>query len=323
MPTRPARGISVVIANWNGGEYIARCLDALQSQSRIPDEVVVVDNGSTDGSPSLIRKEYPHVRLLTRPRNEGFCVGYNRAIRASRFPSVLILNSDVYLDPDFIERAEIELARDPEIGWISALIRLDNEKEKLDHKGQVLLKRMALANRKDLADGDNVFAGSGAAIFCRREMLDDVAIEGEVYDEDFFAYIEDLDLAWRAQHRGWRCVYRSDVSAQHIGSASQGRRVRVLDKSPEFLVHIIKNRYLTLIKNATPGVLVRFLPYVIAGEMALWGALLLRRPSLVRVFPLAISRTRRLIPSVLRKRRHVMRRRLVSDQHIIGLSRGL
>jgi len=317
-----ARGISVAIANWNGGRHLSRCLDALLSQSLEPHDVVVVDNGSTDGSPALIRRNYPQVRLLTRPLNEGFCRGYNLAIRGSSCPYVLILNSDIFLDVNFLERARLAVEAESRIGWVSARITHDRGREDLDYVGQYLRRRLALVNSSTPCEGEDVFGGSGSAIFCRREMLEDIAFNGEIYDEDFFAYIEDLDMAWRAQLRGWRCVYRPDVTASHIGSASQGGRIRVVEKAPEFITHIIKNRYLTLIKNATPGLLARFLPFFIVGEFLLWLRLALRSPLKVTAIPQAISQTFRALPSALLKRRNTMERRVVPDGRILELTRG-
>lgn len=311
----------MAIANWNGGQHITRCLDSLYAQSRKPDEIVIVDNGSTDGSPTLIRRNYPQVRLLTRPCNEGFCAGYNRAIRATGHPFVLILNSDVFLDPNFLAAAAASIVDDPEIGWVAGPVARADENG-YDFQGRYLLKRLALVNSTHPHDREDVFAGSGAVIFCRRAMLDDIAYRGQIYDEAYFAYIEDLDLAWRAQLRGWRCMYRSDLLCHHVGSASQGGRVRVVDKSVQFLIHIIKNRYLTLVKNATPGILVRFLPSFLLGEMVLWMLLGVRFPRKLLSIPAAIKLTAGLLPSTLLKRRHVMRRRKVSDRRILELTKG-
>jgi GT2 family glycosyltransferase len=323
VSTHSERGISVAIANWNGGQHILQCLGALLAQTLKPHDIVVVDNGSTDGSPDLVRRSYPQVRLLTRPRNEGFCGGYNRAILASSCPYVLILNSDIFLDQNFLERAKSAVEADPMIGWISARITHAKDRESFDYVGQYLRLRVALANSLSPHDGEDVFAGSGSAIFCRRGMLEDIAFRGEIYDEDFFAYIEDLDLAWRAQLRGWRCVYRSDVIAQHIGSASQEGHVRVIEKPPEFIAHIIKNRYLTLVKNATPGLLVRFLPVFVLGELFLWTLLAIRNPWKVAAIPNALSQAFSALPRALEKRRHIMHRRVVPDRRIVALTSGV
>lgn len=321
MASSADRGIAVALANWNGGGHITRCLDALLNQTRPPDEIVVVDNGSTDGSPDIIRRHYRQVRLITRPVNEGYCAGYNRAIRSTSRPFVLILNTDVFLNPDFIERAVSAIAEADDIGWVTGPVLRATDSGH-DFHGCYLRRRIALATSRSPRDGEEVFAGSGAAIFCRRRMLDDVAHDGEVYDESFFAYIEDLDLAWRAQHRGWRCIYRSDVACRHLGSASQGGRMRVVDKSLPFLTHILKNRYLTLVKNATPGVAVRFLPAFVVGEAILWALLATRSPRNLVAIPRAIGLLPGLLGGALERRRGIMATRRVPDRRILSLTRG-
>ncbi len=322
MKARLKQGaVSVAIANWNGASYVSRCLDSVLTQTTPPEEIVVVDNGSTDGSPDTIRSRYPMVRLLTRPINEGFCRGYNTAIRATRSPYVLILNNDVFLERDFIERALDALLSEPHIGWVAGrLNRADGDG--VDYVGRFLRRRLALVNADPPVPGQRVFAGSGAAIFCRRAMLDDVAEEGAYYDERFFAYLEDLDLAWRANLRGWRCVYAPDVIARHVGSASMSGRVRVLDKTMDFQRHILKNRYLTVVKNASPGVLLRLLPYLLIAEAGLWMQFLLSRSSRIRVLPQAIVQAARLLGGMCSSRRFVQSRKVAADHEIVGLMRG-
>ena len=311
----------MAIAYWNGASYVSRCLDAVLSQTRPPQEIVVVDNGSIDGSPAIIRSQYPSVRLLTRPINEGFCTGYNSAIRATSSPYVLILNNDVYLEPDFIERALEAIEGREEVGWIAGqLLRADGNG--VDYAGRFLRRRISLVNTDSEAPGQRVFAGSGAAIFCRRAMLDDVAELGDVYDERYFAYVEDLDLAWRANLRGWHCIYVPNARARHVGSASTGGQIRVLDKTPEFQRHIVKNRYTTVLKNASPGLFVRLFPYLLIAEIGMWALFLVRRPSCVRVFPEAMAWVVRELGSILRSRRFIQQRRTVADGVLVCLMRG-
>lgn len=313
--------VSVAIANWNGASYISRCLDAVLTQTCPPREVVVVDNGSVDGSPATIRSNYPTVSLLTRPINEGFCRGYNTAIRATSSPYVLILNNDVYLSPDFIERALASIQRGCDVGWVAGqLLKADGDG--VDYVGRFLRRRIALVNADPAIPGQRVFAGSGAAIFCRRRMLDDIAEDGAFYDERFFAYVEDLDLAWRANLRGWKCIYEPGVTALHVGSASTGGRIRVLDKSLEFQRHIIKNRYITVMKNASPGIFVRLLPYLLVAEIGLWARFLMRWPRRMRVLPEAVAEVVRSLGGILSSRRFVQSRRVAADHDIVALMRG-
>jgi GT2 family glycosyltransferase len=319
MPGRPC--VSVAIANWNGASCVAACLEAVYGQSEPPAEVVVVDNGSTDGSPDTIARQFPKVRLVRLPRNTGFCAGYNLALREGRFPYVLILNTDVFLDRDFLLAARESLETAPDVGSVAArVLRADGSG--VDYEGRFLRRRIGLVNGPQV-EGGPVFAGSGAAIFCRRAMLLDIAFEGEVYDEAFFAYFEDLDLFWRAHARGWRCLYAPKALARHVGSASMGGRIRVMDKPELFQRHIVKNRYLAVIKNATPGTMAALFPFLVGAEVALWAAFLVKQPRRVGLLPEAARLTWRLLPRALRWRRAIQARRVTTGRALRALLRGI
>ena len=116
MADGSAGDVSVAIANWNGMKYIERCLGALYAQTQAPAEIVVVDNGSTDGSREWIAENFPHIKLLLNEENEGFSAGYNRAISACTHEYILVLNTDVFVEADFIEGVLPALQRDSTIG---------------------------------------------------------------------------------------------------------------------------------------------------------------------------------------------------------------
>lgn len=312
--------VSVAIANWNGASYIGRCVDALHAQTVRPGRIVVVDNGSTDGSADLLRRTYPDVMLLTRPVNEGFCRGYNLAIQASDSRYVLILNADVFVDPGFVEVALSVLQSRPTVGWVAPRITRVGD-DGVDYAGRLLRRRLSLVNVE--ADRTRrVFAGSGAAIFCRQAMLDDVAEEGEIYDERFFAYFEDLDLAWRAHHRGWECIYEPRAKAQHLGSASMGGKIRVLDKPQLFQRHILKNRYLTIVKNASPGILARLGPFLVVAELGIWISFLLRKPHRLGTLFQAVTAAARAWTETVARRRIIQSRRRTTDSDLVALMKG-
>ena len=269
--------IAVALANWNGMKYLERCLESVFAQTCAPREVVIVDNGSTDGSAEWIADRYDQVHLLLNETNEGFAAGYNKAIAACSQPFVLILNTDVFLAPDFIEVTLAALAEYPEAGAATGSVFQQGTGEWLN-SGFFLRPQMRTEHSANLDRAEAVFGCSGALILFRREMLEDIRIEGQYFDEAYFSYGEDIDLAWRAQLLGWQARFTPGAKAHHVGSGSSDERLRFVDK-PAFLQrHLLKNRYLTLVKNTSTGVLPYvLLPFILA-EPLVWLYLLLRLP---------------------------------------------
>ena len=313
--------IAVVIANWNGAAFIARCLDALFEQTHPPCEVVVVDNGSTDGSRALIRERYPKVRLIEQQVNEGFCRSYNLGIRNTRCPYVLILNTDVFLDRDFLCEALKAMRCGPDIGSVACRLFRDDT-DRIDNVGLYLQRWLRVTNSKNFSEPEFVFAASGSALFCRRAMLEDIRLFGDYFDETFFLYWEDMDLAWRARLRGWRCLYTPRAVATHIGSASQEGRVRTLQKPAFVQRHIWKNRYLILAKNAPVDVLLVLFPWLLLGECLHWLIILLRIPHRLPLFFLAHIDCLRLLRGALKKRRRIQKGRRIGSREVLGFFKG-
>jgi GT2 family glycosyltransferase len=271
--------LSIVIASWNTRPYLEVCLASLRGQTCRDVEIIVVDNGSRDGTVPLLRKSWPDVRLVENARNEGFARANNQGLAAARGEFLLFLNADTVLDDDALERAVGTFAEDEAIGAVAPkLLRFDGET--LDSAGQFLSRTRKVRERgygeRDRGQFDraeDVFSVCGAAAFWRREAVEDVSVEGEFFDEDFFSYWEDLDAGWRARRRGWRVRYNPAARIRHArgGAFASGRwrlPFAILRRSAEFQHHILKNRYLTLIKNDSWGALLHDLPHVIAGEIA-------------------------------------------------------
>lgn len=216
--------VAVVIPNWNGAALLPACLDALRQQTYRDFVVVVVDNGSRDGSRAVLAA-YPEVQALLLPRNRGFAAATNRGIRATMTPYVATLNNDAVPEPDWLA-ALMAAARDapPEVGmWASRMV-FAAAPDRLNSCG-IALDRVGIA--WDLLGGAPVGADAalrepfgpcaGAALY-RRALLDEVGL----FEERFFAYLEDVDLAWRARHRGWRCQYVPAAVVRHHHSATGG-----------------------------------------------------------------------------------------------------
>ena len=305
--------VAVALANWNGMKYIRRCLDSVFTQTCAPREVVIVDNGSTDGSAEWIAEHYTAIRLQRNETNRGFAVGYNQAIAACSQPFVLILNTDVFLAPDFIECALADLVANPQAGATTGRVYQQATDEWLN-SGFFLRPQVRTEHSANLDEPEAVGGCSGALILFRRAMLEDIRVEGQYFDESYFSYGEDIDLAWRAQLLGWQARYAPQAHAHHVGSGSSGGQMRFVDKAAFLQRHLLKNRYLTLIKNVTLSLAVRLLPIFLLLEPLIWLYMLVRLPWRLPYLFLALCDAIRLLPAALRWRDQVMRRRRAADE---------
>jgi len=306
-----AAPVAIVIVSWNSREYLEGCLRSLGELSRPPAEIVVADNGSTDDSVGMVAREYPGVKLLENHVNLGFCRANNLAIVATTSPFVLVLNPDTRLAPRFLEEL-LPVFDDPSVGMAAGkMLRFDGVT--IDSAGQELARsRQPLDRgygRKDRGQYDRdgeVFGVCGAAALYRRAMLEKIADPGEQYfDERFFAFYEDLDLAWRARNSGWRAMYRHRAVGFHArGGSARGaamlRRVAAqLGRDREVRYHIVKNRYLTILRNDSLRSYLVNLPFIAGRDLATLALLLFSAPGVL----LRLWRTRVIFSDALARRR--------------------
>lgn len=216
--------VTVIIVNWNGTQYLKGCFESLKEQSMAPWETIVVDNASTDGSDEQIATIYPWVKLLRNTKNEGYATANNQGIKLSQGDRILFLNMDVKLAPGFIRLLSTALDECPGLGSVCGKLLLMEPQEQglIDSVGiKVSRERYVIElghGQKD--DGQfslpaERFGGTGAAVMYRRQTLEDAAVNGQIFDEDFFAYNEDVDLAWRCQLYGWSCRYLPQALGWH------------------------------------------------------------------------------------------------------------
>ncbi len=238
--------VTVVIPNWNGRRLLPACLAALEQQS-LPDfEIVVVDNGSTDGSADWIRANHPTVRLLVNQENLGFATAVNQGIRASHGRFVALLNSDTEADRDWLAALVAAAEADPGAGMCASKMLFADRPEVINSTGICLdLAGIAWDCRGGETDDNldqaprEVFGPCGGAALYRREMLEEIGL----FDEDFFAYLEDVDLAWRARRAGWRALYVPSARVLHGHSATG------VEGSPFKSFHLGRNKIWLLVKN--------------------------------------------------------------------------
>jgi len=212
---------------WNGKALLQECLSSLASQTYSEKEVIVVDNGSTDGTLQVIKDTWSTLvsRVIENPFNTGFAKGCNQGIQASRGELVAFLNNDCRAQPGWIETMVKAALAHPEAGMFACKILLSQDPSVIDNAGHLLFPDGLNFSRgrleKDMHQYDRneeVFFPSGAASMFRKELLLDI----QGLDEDFFAYGDDADLGLRARLRGWSCLYIPDAVVYHRHSATAG-----------------------------------------------------------------------------------------------------
>ena len=261
---------TVVIPNYNGMKFIKECLESLLAQDIPPYEycVIVVDNGSTDGSRQLIEDAFPGVSLIALPANTGFCHAVNVGIRAAKTPYVILLNNDTKVHPHFVGALCGALDARPEAFSVSARMRMWDDQDLLDDAGdRYCALGWAYARGKGLPAAHyqapaEIFSACGGAAIYRKSVLKEIGL----FDESHFAYLEDLDIGWRARIYGYRSFYEPGAEVIHYGSASSGSRYNEwktkLAASNSIYV-IAKNmplpQWLWNLPFLIPGFLVKFL----------------------------------------------------------------
>jgi GT2 family glycosyltransferase len=287
------------------------CLESLLDQRHPPRAVLVVDHDPDPRAAAGVGREFPGVAWAPAP-NRGFAAGANRILAWAQrehpeAPFALLLNPDVALAPDYAAALVRELERAPRVALCSGkLLRPDGRT--LDTAG-IAMSRLRRArdrgagrpDRRQYDRCESVFAVSGAAMMLRQSALRDLAVEGEVFDEDFFAYREETDLAWRAALLGWGVLYVPEARARH---RRRWRRETRHEVEPAVRRHSFKNHYLQLVKNERAGDFLRDLPFILGFEALRLAHGLLRDPAVLAGYADAL----RLLPRALAKRRVIQRR---------------
>jgi GT2 family glycosyltransferase len=216
--------VSVIVPNYNGAGLLRDCLGSVARQTYPGVEAIVVDDGSTDESVAIVHDEFPAMTLVQRPRNGGFARAVNAGIHAARGDIVALLNNDAIAEPTWLAELVDALDRHPEAGSVASKILLPDGRT-VASAGDIFCRRGVPNGRGvwelDVGQFDDevpVFGACGAACAYRRTMLDEVGL----LDERFFMYCEDVDLAFRAQRRGFGCVYAPRAVVRHRVSATGG-----------------------------------------------------------------------------------------------------
>jgi GT2 family glycosyltransferase len=313
MEARPQPQVSVVIPSRNGATprggltYLEMVLETLAGQSFRDFDVTVVDNGSTDGSAEYLRQQWPEVRVVELPENAGFPTAINRGIEASGGRYVALLNNDVELSPDWLERLVGELEYDPEVGFVTGKIMRHDDREVIEQAGHDFFVCGQFEPRGlDQRDsgqyeerGPTTVVTAAAALY-RREALR----RAGNFDEDYFLYCEDGDACLRMLLCGYTGLYVPEPKAFHV----RGGTIGAQSELPRF--YLVRNTLVTLLKDLPASLLLQSLPQI---ALYHYGQLVAARKSgVARTVLRAYSAFVRAIPATLRKRRSIQRAREIT-----------
>jgi len=325
----PSPRVSIIVVNWNGRHLLGECLDSVLCRQDGSLEVVVVDNGSEDGSADYVRERYgDRVRLIELAGNEGWAGGNNRGIEAARGEHLLLLNNDACLEGDFFLRLREGIARHPAAGMYSTRILNYHDRSQVDNTGHVIFwdgtARGRSRLRKDGPEFDReaeVLCPSGAAGVYSRALIERV---GPV-DERYFAYGEDTELGLRARKAGFSCYYIPEAVVYHKYSATAGAY------SPKKVYYVERNRFWTVLKlfpwylaAASPVLTLARYSLGLFGLLAGKGAAgkLLEGHSALEVFTALLKAYRdalAMAPAMLRARRELRGARTMSDREFLKM----
>ncbi len=285
--------VSIVIVTWNSERHIQDCLSSVRRQTYTDCEVIVIDNGSHDGTIVHVEQHYPEAHIIRNDANQGFTKATNQGIRAARGEFILSLNPDVFLEPDVLQELVAFLSQNQDYGLVGGKVLLSERGQKtkvIDSTGLFLALSLRARDRGNLEEDHGqyeaegpVFAACGAAVLFRRQALESVRIDKEYLDEDFFAYYDDLDVGWRMQLAGYQCGYTPRAVVYHVRGGS-GLGDKFFAKTAGMQRLTLRNRYLLLLKNLS---LVNFLfcfPFFFVTECGIVLYLCLKGPSVWRVY---------------------------------------
>jgi GT2 family glycosyltransferase len=259
--------VSIIILNWNGIKWLEECIDSVMQTSYQPIEIVVVDNASTDNSIDVVYTKYREVVVVKNPENFGYAKGNNIGFKHVKGKYVVMLNNDMVVDKHWLEEPIKYLEKDPQIGIAGCRQMKYFDRTEIDGLYHYMMKSLIFLpiglnscydeNNPLFSKPGYVFSVSGGSAIYRKTAFEKIG----GFEERFFAYHEDTDLAMRFLFNGWKCVYAPTSVVYHRGSAS------FKTESPTFVYYFERNRIWFIYKNWPLSVMLRFFPWMIWDEI--------------------------------------------------------
>ena len=252
--------VSVIIVNYNGKHYLKKCLSSLASQSYPAIEVILVDNGSCDGSVEYVKKEFTSVRIIESRKNLGFAKGNNLGIKEAGGELIATLNNDTQVSSRWLEELVSAMAQDERVGMCASKMLFMKNPGMINSTG-ICISRSGTCWDRGIFEPDTgqyesmeeVFGPCAGAALYRRRMLEEIGL----FDEDFHAYVEDTDLAFRGRLSGWKCLYVPKAVVYHVHSGTGGF------ETDYFIYYGNRNVLWVTIKNFPKLLFFSSLPWII------------------------------------------------------------
>lgn len=313
--------ISVVIPNWNGEDVIGDCLRSLRNQTFEDFEIIVVDNGSKDSSLTLIKKEYPDVKVIPLLKNEGFCKAANTGITLSLGKFIALLNSDTEVAENWLEELYKAFHNHPEISFCSSKMLFFTHKNRINNAG-IKIKRNGDSSSIGAGQVDDlrfqkeaeVFGACAGASIYRKELFDEVGL----FDESFFMYLEDVDLSFRAQLAGHRCLFVPKAVVYHKKGYSMKKHEKC-NKLEAFLAS--RNSVYCLLKNWPRSLFFKNLFFIFFRRLELTFRYTIQRFHKGTAIPFIKGKfaAYKGLGHVLKKRKEVLSLQKVPDRYIASI----
>ena len=305
--------IRVIIVNWNGRKYISKCLDSLRKQVYKEFSITLVDNGSDDGSVEYIRWNYPEVKIISLHKNYGFAYANNIAIKEGGAEFIALLNNDAVADPLWLYALKEEMDKNPEAGFAASKMLFYHDKNIIDRAGDAYTASASgfLTGRGESADKyiskEWIFGACAGAAIYRAGMFDVVGL----FDEDFFLVYEDVDLSFRAQLLGYRCLYVPNAIVYHMAGRSIGYN------SPVSVYFGHRNLEWVWIHNMPASLIKKiFLPHCLYVAAAFFYFAAAGR--MMEYLKAKLDAVKGL-PAALKKRRRIQGEKITDDEYIFSL----
>jgi GT2 family glycosyltransferase len=305
------KSVSIIVVNWNGEHLLDECLSSLEKQSYKNLEIIVVDNGSTDGSIQVLKQWGPVVKVVSLSENKGFTGGNIEGLKIARGEYIALFNNDAVADPNWLRELVSAMDEDEKVGICASKLIIYDQPDTIDSAGDGCvtsghgIKRGNRESINNFTKKEYVFGACGAAVLYRRTMIDDIGF----FDRDFFLNCDDTDMNFRAQLMGWKCVFIPTAVVLHRVSATIG------GGSDLGVYYSSRNDECVWIKNMPMALMIRYFHHKMIQELGVLIYFCIKRGKWGPVLKGKLDAIK-MLPQLLRKRKEIQRKKRVTNRYL-------